>query len=55
MLKVSSRSPVLGILIVAYTSCYCLAFPGGAREKVTQPAIMILNRDVIRLEEGIDV
>ena len=55
MLKVSSRSPVLGILIAVYTSCYCLAFLSGTREKVTQPAIMILNRDVIRLEEGIDV
>jgi len=47
MLKIGCQSPILGVLKAAYTPNNCLAFPGGTREKVKWPVIVILNRDVI--------
>lgn len=52
--KVRSRGPVFGILKAAHTPNHCLATPGGTGEEVVQPAIMILNRDVVYLEECVD-
>jgi len=47
MLKISSQSTVFGILEMMYTpGCY-LASPGSTWEKVAQPAIMVLNRNII--------
>ena len=52
--EVSSRSLVLGILIVANTPNTCFAFESGTGEEMAQVAIVILNRYVVKLEKTID-
>ena len=52
--KVRSQGPVFGILKAAHAPNHCLATLGSTGKKVVQPAIMILNQDVVYLEECVD-
>jgi hypothetical protein len=53
VLKIGCRGLVLQILKVPNSTNSGLAHPSGTWKEVAQAAIMVLNRDTIRLEETV--